>query len=113
MESASEKMLKAFVDLCETLVSEAYVITDGRSVLTATLDHAVASKLCDMMIKQSNNKNWKVATLNGLAQYAFKNGYAAGKEASTDGLVPDLRGDTDGKDSELREREIQHEEESD
>jgi hypothetical protein len=120
MESASEELFKGFVELCEKLVSDAYIITDGRRVLTATLDHSVATKLCQVMIDRTGEPNWRVASIANGIELAYRCGYdqacrdfkdrMSGEEAQD--AAPELEGESRGENSELRNRELRGEEES-
>jgi len=122
MSSTSEKLFKGFIELCEELVHDAYVITDGHAVLTATLDHDVAIKLCKLTIRQTGNKNWRVTSLSETTEFAYRTGYDAAcqdlqeqisdEEVSSDKLASE-NGENNEKDLQLRKCEIQHQEKSD
>jgi hypothetical protein len=75
MDEATEKLFKGFVDFCEELIDKSYVITDGRRVLMATLDHGLATKICKLTIKNSGDDRWKVASLPAVAELAYRTGY--------------------------------------
>jgi len=119
MSEVTEKLFKGFVELCEDLVSDTYVITNGREVVTATLDHDIATKLCKLTRRNDPNGNWVVAKIPSAIEFAYAHGRAdaieelnqSGEEASN--AAPEQIGETDGQDSQLREREIQHQEEPD
>ncbi len=71
---SSEILYKSFVSLCEKLITDAYVVTNGRSILTAVLDHDVATKLCQVMIDKSG-QDWKVAKIPDALEMAYRDGY--------------------------------------
>lgn len=110
MESTSDKLFKGFVELCEELVTEAYLITDGRQVLTAVLDHSVATKLCKTMIKRTGDPNWKVTKIADGVELAWRNGYLQGCREME--MKINANGDANEEDSELRDGGLQSEEES-
>jgi len=120
MNKSSEKLFMGFLELCEELVSEAWVVTDGRAVMTAVLDHEVAIKICQLAIRKTDSDKWKVAKLADSIEMAYRCGYEhalndinnndTGEEASEDGLAPETDGENDGEDSELRDGDIQHQE---
>ena len=108
MDSPTEKLLKTFTELCEELISKAYVVTDGRAVMTTVIDHDLAIHLCKLVGRKTESNKWKVATIANAVEMAYRTGY----ETAVENLKkPD--GDIDEKDSELRECDIQPEEESD
>ena len=117
--NTSEKLLKAFTEICEEIVSDVYVITNGRSTLTATLDHNVATKLCEMMIKQSGNSDWVVAQIPNAIEFAYRHGYetaidhvkAVQSGEGVEETAPEFKGELDAENSELRDGELQREEE--
>jgi hypothetical protein len=107
MNTATEKLLKTFTELCESLIADAYVITDGRSVLTAVLDHELATKLCQVMIDRTCDNSWKVTKIADGLELAYRNGY---NQACKD-FEKQIERNTDEQDSELRDSELQREEE--
>jgi len=107
MMTTTEKLLKGFTELCEELVSEAYVVTNGRAVMSTVLDHELAVHLCKLSNRKLGTNDWKVAKIQDALELAYRTGYIAAVEEHKN-----IDGEQDEKDSELRECSIQHEEES-
>lgn len=109
MSLNTETLLKSFVEICEDLVSDAYVITDGMNVLTAVLDYDVAIKLCKFTIDKTGNDKWKVASIPNAILMAYR----AGHKQAVYNMKSTKEGDKNAEDSELRVGEFQREPESD
>ena len=103
----TEKLLKAFTEVCDELISEAHVVTDGRRFMTAVLDYDLAEKLCKMA-KQNSNADWRVLNIPTALEFAFRTGYAIAQYE-----MQERNGGNDEKDSELRECELPEQKESD
>ena len=102
MESTTEKLMKGFTELCEELVSNAYVVTDGRAVMSTVLDHALAVHLCQLAGRKFESKSWRVVKIDDAIELAYRTGY---NEASKENDIE--------QDPKLRECDLQQQEKSD
>jgi len=108
MTNKTNILLKTFTELCEELISEAWVVTDGQKVIDTVLDHGLAVHLCKLMLRKEPNSSWYVATIPNAIALAWKTGYIEGRKdyGLDEETIIDEHGDVDGENSELRERDI-------
>ena len=112
MNSTTEKLLKGFTELCEELVSNAYIVTDGRSVVDTVLDYDLAVHLCKLSQRKYEGSDFVVIKIEDALEFAYRKGF---QEAIHECGVREKERleKTDGEDSELRERDLQQQKESD
>ena len=116
MNPTQQQLLNSFLELCDSLVEDAFVVTNGRIVAAVVLEETLAKHICRKCVQKATleeKKSWVVCNISNALDYAFECGYryALRKESCEEvapkgeGLAQETRKETD--DSELRERELQ------
>jgi len=100
----TEKLLNVFTELCEDMINEAFMVTDGRRVVTTVLDYDLAVKLAKMA-NESSSTRFYVLNIPTAINFAFECGYQI--------ATNERNGDNDDKDPELRERDLSEQKETD
>lgn len=78
MNEKQEKILSSLLEICDDLVSGAFVVTDGYMVSAIVLDEGVAKYLCKEMRKQYNNDKWVYLSIPMAIEYAYSIGRESG-----------------------------------
>lgn len=121
MDDAHTNLLEKVMDLCDSVISKAYVVTDGQRVSSIVLDAKIAEFLCKEMRKKYNSDVWIFTSIPEAIQYAFGCGRSCAFEElrsiqtkKAEQPVDDsVKGEVNGKDSELRSSDVQSEEKPD
>jgi hypothetical protein len=107
---AYEELMEKFVEICDSLVSTAFVVTDGIRVSAIVLDEKVALFLAREMIKKYNDRHWTYLQIPDALEYAFSRGVEYQKQMMIDAVKPN-DGDKNEENTELREGDIQPQQE--
>jgi len=98
MNPTQEKLLNTFLELCDVLIEESFVVTDGFNVDMVSFDKEFAEKRCQRLIRDCEKNNeeslWVVTEIKHAVQYGFKTGHELTKKENENGKVKELR---DGK----------------
>jgi len=75
-----KSLLQSFVDLCDRMVEEAYVVTDGYNIAGIVLMEDLAHHICQKVVAKSGNpeqaaKVWVVCSIPNALRYAFECGH--------------------------------------
>ena len=74
MDSRQQELIDKLLEVCDSYVSQAYVITDGLKVSAIVLDKKIAEFLCKEMRKQYNTDAWVYLPIPQAVEYAFSCG---------------------------------------
>lgn len=79
MNQTQEKMLNTFLELCDVLIEESWVVTDGFNVDMVSFDKEFAEQRCKRLIRDCEKNNeeslWVVTNITHAVQYGFKTGH--------------------------------------
>lgn len=115
MESKQQELIDKLLELCDSFVSQAYVITDGLKVSAIVLDKKIAEFLCKQMRKQYNTDAWVYLAIPQAIEYAFSCGREYAFEELRQAQKADkpvdcsATGEKNAEDSELRTSDVQQE----
>jgi len=114
MENKQQQLFDKLLELCDSMVSEAYVVTNGLKVSSIVLDKKIAEFLCREMRKQYNSDTWVYLSIPQAIEYAF----SCGREYAMDEIKKfqekkieqpvdaSVRGDESGENSEFRKSNV-------
>jgi hypothetical protein len=117
MLEKQEKLLESLISLCDDIVSDAYVITDGYQVSAIVIDKKIADFLCRQMRKKFGNDKWVYLSIPQSIEYAFSCGRELGRDEFKESAQPVDGAEKEridyGEDTELRTGGVQSEQKSD
>jgi hypothetical protein len=73
-----EELIKKLMLVCESIVSEAYVVSDGIRTSAIVLDKTVAEFLCREMRKKYQTDSWDIFSI----PQAIENAFNCGRESA-------------------------------
>jgi len=122
LDPKMENLLKSFVQLCDTMVEEAFVITNGLEIAGIVLQEELAQHICRKVINTYKDpkqaaEEWTVCNFANAMKYSFERGYRSGivntlktirEEVPEGQLARDETKETDnvGQDTQLRDGEL-------
>lgn len=122
MNTIQEKLINRLLELCDSIIGDAYVVTDGLRVSAIVLDKKIAEFLCKEMRKKYNTDAWVYLSIPESVEYAFSCGRECAFEEISQVKKADKKveqpvdvstlGEENGEDKELRESNVQSKEES-
>jgi hypothetical protein len=115
-----DHLYELFLEICDQMIEEAFLVTDGVTVSSVVMDKRVGHLLSKKMKKAYGNE-WGVYTIPEAIKYAHEVGYETALmemyKRSRQQVPPEtesgIEGDDSAENSKLRKRELQSEEESD
>jgi hypothetical protein len=116
MESKQQELIEKLLEVCDSFISQAYVVTNGLNVSAIVLDKKIAEFLCKSMRKQYNTDSWVYLSIPQAIEYAFSSGREFAFEQLRDAqkkveqpVDVSTLGEENGKTEELRKSDVQQE----
>jgi len=80
LDPTLEKLLKSFIDLCDTVVENAFVVTNGVCIAGIVLQESLAHHICKKTIDTYKDQDearteWVVCKIPEAMRYAFERGF--------------------------------------
>ena len=115
MDSKQQELINKLLEVCDSFVSQAYVITDGLKVSAIVLDKKIAEFLCKELRKRYNTDAWVYLPIPSAIEYAFSCGREYAFEELRQVQKADkpvdcsATGEKNAEDSEFRASDVQPE----
>lgn len=117
-----ETLLESFMQLCDSVVENAFVVTDGMEIAGIVLQESLAKHICRKIVntykiedRKRAEKEWVVCSFPSAMKYAFERGQRVGidvalkkicEEAPNGKLAQTKENDNDREDSQLRDGQL-------